>query len=147
MTSTHNTQRIEVIEETSGSPQRVFDLLADGPGWTAWAGFDEAVLARPGEPEPNGVGALRRIRKGRVRTVERVVAFEPHHRFAYELVSGLPVRDYRGEGTLDPTPSGGTRITWRSTFRPGFPLSGPLQRVALRRFLRRTARSLARAAQ
>jgi hypothetical protein len=141
------TQRIEVIEETGATPQQVFDLLADGPGWISWAGFDEVVLAEPGEPAPNGVGALRRIRMGRVRTVERVVGFEPPHRFAYELLSGLPVRDYRGEVTLDPIPSGGTRITWRSSFRPGYPLAGPLQRYAVRRFLRRTARRLAAAAQ
>jgi hypothetical protein len=40
---------------------------------------------------------------------------------AYELLSGLPIRDYRAGVTLAPAAEGGTAIRWRSSFRPGFP--------------------------
>ena len=58
---------------------------------------------------------------------------EPTH-YSYVLLSGLPVKDYRGDVTLEPV-DGGTRITWRSTFQPKVPLTGWLWRRALHRFV------------
>ena len=84
---------------------------------------------------------------GRQTTVEEVVAFEPpadgHARFAYELRSGLPLRDYHSEVTLE-TVGGGTRIRWVSTFDGAYPVVGAVVRLALARFIPDTARRLAR---
>ena len=45
-----------------------------------------------------------------------VVAFEPPTHLAYVLRKGLPIQGYRADVTLAPTPSGGTDITWASTW-------------------------------
>ena len=74
---------------------------------------------------------------------EEVVAYEPPHHFAYVLLKGVPVRDYRADVTL--TPDGtGTLITWTSTFEPKYPGTGWLMSAFLRGVLRDFARRLAR---
>ena len=44
-------------------------------------------------------------------SVAHVVTAEPARRLVYEVIGGLPVRDYRGEVTLTPV-DGGTRVRW-----------------------------------
>lgn len=41
-------------------------------------------------------------------------------RVVYKVVSGLPVKNYRAEVTLTPTPSGGTSIRWSATWDKTF---------------------------
>jgi hypothetical protein len=70
---------------------------------------------------------------------EEVVAFEPPQHFAYILLTGLPVREYRADVEL--TPDGdGTLITWHARFVPRWHSTGP----ALERFLRTTLTGFAR---
>jgi uncharacterized protein YndB with AHSA1/START domain len=140
-------QEIRVEARSRAAPERIWSLLADTASWADWAPFDDAALERPGESEPEGVGALRRFRRGRRTTGERVVVFEPPRRFAYELVSGVPVSDYRAEVTLEPTDAGGTRITWESRFRGRFPVPAALVKPALARFIGETAEGLASAGE
>ena len=72
--------------------------------------------------------------------------FDPPHRLGYDLVSGLPLRDYHADVTL--TPDGdGTHIRWHSTFSAKVPGTGTLTRLALQRFVADTAERLARAAE
>jgi Polyketide cyclase / dehydrase and lipid transport len=127
----------------------VWRRLADASTWSEWGQWDETSRDREGGPAPDGVGAIRRFVSQRQTTVEEVVAFEPpadgHARFAYELLSGLPLRDYRSEVTLE-TVGGGTRIRWVSTFDGAYPLVGSIVRRALQRFIPETARRLAAAA-
>ena len=73
-------------------------------------------------------------------------ALEPPRRLEYELVSGLPIRDYRAEVTLTPS-AGGTEIRWHSRFNAKLPGSGGLARRALQRFIEQTAEGLAREAE
>jgi hypothetical protein len=80
-------------------------------------------------------------------TRERVTVLEPPSRFGYELLSGLPIRDYRAEVTLAPAADGGTDIRWRSTFAALIPGTGWMMRRRLGRFIAETAQGLARAAE
>lgn len=120
---------------TPGSPEAVFARLADVSTWTTWAGFDEAAQQRPGASDGHGVGELRRFRKGRTRTVEEVVAFEPSRRFSYELRSGLPLEGYHADVDLTARPGGGTDIHWHSSFRARYPMTGWIYRRVLQRFI------------
>jgi len=104
--------------------------------------FDEAHV-----DSGQGVGEIRRFRSGRVTSRERVVALEPPRRFAYEFLSGLPIRDYRAEVTLAPTAEAGTAIRWRSSFRAKIPGTGWVLRRSLTRFIAKTAEGLAREAE
>ena len=142
-TMRYMTQMVQIVVSSPAAPAAVFALLADTGGWTGWAGFDEAELVSPATgAEPEGVGARRRFRKGRTRTREEVVAFEAPGHFGYRLLEGMPLVDYRGDVTVEPEGTG-SRITWRSTFRPKWPGTGWLYRIGLQRFLRDLAGRLA----
>jgi uncharacterized protein YndB with AHSA1/START domain len=134
-------QEIDVRASSTAPPDRAFALLADARSWPRWAPFDESTVE-----EGEGVGELRRFQTGRRTTRERVTALEPPHRFAYELVSGIPIRDYRAEVALTPA-NGGTEIRWRSSFRAKIPGTGGLVRRRLQRFIEQTAEGLAREAE
>jgi uncharacterized protein YndB with AHSA1/START domain len=134
-------QEIDVNWRSAAPPERVWALLADARSWPRWAPFDEAAVE-----EGEGLGELRRFQTGRGTTRERVIGFDPPRRFQYELVSGIPIRDYRAEVTL--TPDGdGTAIRWHSHFRAKIPGTGGLVRRRLERFIERTAQGLAREAE
>jgi uncharacterized protein YndB with AHSA1/START domain len=133
---------IDVRTSSAAPPKRLFALLADARTWREWAPFDESDVE-----SGRGVGEIRRFRKGRVKSKERVVALEPPRLFAYEFLSGLPIRDYRAEVTLDPAPDGGTSVRWHSTFRPKVWGTGWAMRWSLERFIAETAEGLARAAE
>ncbi|MGB3894664.1 MAG: SRPBCC family protein [Mycolicibacter sinensis] len=92
---------------------RVWAVLSDYEGMSAWAPGLQITLARPGSPEPNGVGAQRRIKAmpGMAPLVEEIVAFEPNQRLSYRGVSGIPFRNYVGDVVLRPSGSG-TEISY-----------------------------------
>jgi uncharacterized protein YndB with AHSA1/START domain len=133
---------IDVAARSSAHAEKVWELLADARTWPEWAAFDAAEVE-----EGAGEGEIRRFRRGRWTTRERVTAFEPGRRLGYELLSGIPIRDYRSEVTLTPAADRGTEIRWRSTFRQKLPLTGAKIRKDLGRFIGETAEALARAAE
>jgi polyketide cyclase/dehydrase/lipid transport protein len=145
--------RVETTAVSAAPFGAVWQRLADISTWSTWGQWVETTLDREGVPAPDGVGAIRRLRSGRRgqrTTIEEVVAFEPpadgRARFAYELRSGLPLRDYHSEVTLESV-GGGTRIRWVSTFDGAYPGVGGIVRLALARFIPETARRLAAAAE
>jgi hypothetical protein len=142
------TKMIHVERVSRASPEQVFALLADVTRWTEWGPFTRAELERPAPgDDPNGLGSVRRLQApGAPASHERVIAYEPGRRFGYELVHGLPLRDYRAHVTLEPLP-GGTRITWHSEFRPKLPGTGWFYRAVLQGFIARATRQLAEAAE
>jgi uncharacterized protein YndB with AHSA1/START domain len=131
----------EVTTVSSAPPQRVFEVLADGAGWSRWAGpmIVRSWWEREGTPAPGGVGAIRALGMKHVGSREEIVAYDPPHHLAYTILSGLPVRDYRADVRLSPE-GGGTRIVWGGTFTPKLPGTA----AVLRRFLLTTIGSFSR---
>ena len=132
---------LDAQARSAAPPERVWALLADVDTWSEWADFDEASV-ESGE----GPGEVRSFRRGRTRTRERVTVFEPPRRFGYDLLSGLPIRDYHADVTLTPQ-DGGTHIRWHSTFNAKVPGTGRLIRSRLQAFVADTVERLARAAE
>jgi hypothetical protein len=140
-------REIHVTAHTAASRSAVFALLADGESWPRWSPIEAFELEQAGEPPPEGVGAIRRFRRGRVTGRDRIVALLPDRRLVYESLSGLPVRDYHAEVELRDDDSAGTAIDWRASFRPKLPLTGWLLERGLRKFLGDCASGLAGAAE
>jgi uncharacterized protein YndB with AHSA1/START domain len=124
---------LEVTVRSGAPVERVWALLSDATTWSSWARFSHSSYAEEGEGT-HGVGAVRSFGAGPIRSKERVVAFDPPTHFAYELLSGLPVKGYRADVTLAPEGEG-TTITWASTWTSGWPGMGW--------FLRRTVKDIA----
>lgn len=135
-------QRIEHHATTTADPATVYALLRDGSTWPRWAPIDSFELERPGADEPEGVGAVRLLRGGRVVGHDEIVELVPDRRFAYTHTSNLPVRAYRGEVDLEPAGEG-TAIRWVSEFDPKVPGTGPLLRRGLDRFVAKLVHGLA----
>lgn len=137
-------QDIDVTVETSARPEDVFPLLLEGSTWPAWSPLDSFELEREAPGGGEGVDAIRVFHTGRHVSRERVAEIVDDRRFSYVLLSGLPIRDYRADVDLAPTPSGGTSIRWHSTFVAKVPGTGGIIRRRLGAFIEQCARGLAR---
>jgi hypothetical protein len=127
-------QHIEHRATTTADPATVYALLRDGAGWPTWSPIESFELERPGAVEPEGLGAVRLFRSGRVTGHDTIVELAPDRRFSYTHTSNLPIRDYRADVDLQPTEEG-TAIRWRSSFVAKVPGTGWLLRRALDRFI------------
>jgi uncharacterized protein YndB with AHSA1/START domain len=115
----------EVTARSAAPPEKVFALLADGAGWSQWAGpmVVRSWWEREGSPEPGGVGAIRRLGLGKLSSREEIVGYDAPRHLAYTWLTKFPVRDYRADVHLEPD-GAGTRIVWSGSFRPAFPGGG-----------------------
>jgi uncharacterized protein YndB with AHSA1/START domain len=138
-------QRIEHHATTTADPATVYALLRDGASWPSWSPIESFELERPGTDEPEGVGAVRLFRGGRVVGHDEIVELVPERRLVYAHTSNLPVRDYRGEVHLEPAGEG-TAIRWVSTFAPKIPGTGWLLRRGLDGFIAKMTTGLAEGA-
>jgi uncharacterized protein YndB with AHSA1/START domain len=135
-------RHIEATAHSDAAPDAVFALLADGATWPRWSPIESFELERPGNPPPEGPGAIRVFRRGRTVGRDQLVDVVPGERLVYVSLSGVPVRDYRGEVELTPSLAG-TDIKWQASFTPKVPGTGWLLERGLRRFLGECATGLA----
>lgn len=141
------TESYAVTAHSDAPPESVFALVADGAGWSTWAGpfIIWSGWEVEGDPPPGGVGAIRLLGSKRLHTRERIEEYDPPRRLSYSILSGVPVKDYLAVVELTPE-DGGTRIIWRGTFEPKLPGTGTVTRLFLRATIADFARRLARAA-
>jgi uncharacterized protein YndB with AHSA1/START domain len=129
------------ITDLEAPPSIVWELLTDTTAWPRYAPVRSVVVERPGIQDVNGVGQIRAIRTwvGTVR--EEVTAFEPERRLGYTLLSGAPVRDYRGVITLEPV-GDVTRHVWDIRFE-AVSLLVPVLALVAKRTMSSTMRGFA----
>lgn len=108
---------------TSAPIEAVFELLTDHANYKNISLLRTSELVRAGEPEPNGVGALRRMSVIGPAQIEEITEFERPTRFVYRLRSGLPVRDHVGTVELAKTEAG-THIAYSVRSTPSLPIPG-----------------------
>lgn len=101
----------------------VWDVLSDHEGMSHWGAGISVTLRSEGSPDRNGTGAVRVIdAPGPMPSiVEEVVAFEPGRMLSYKALSGVPLRNYRGEVVLREF-AGGTEIAYTVTADRRVPL-------------------------
>lgn len=123
------------VRQVAAPPEVVFDVLTDHRRYAEITPLRKAELEREGEPAPNGVGAIRVLTVAGPPMREEVLAYERPNRFAYKILSGLPVRDHVGTVELQPS-GGGTEVTYAVKTTPTIPLAGPVFMAVLKKAIR-----------
>lgn len=116
---------IRVEKHLDAPPKALFEILADHGNYDRFDGIRRAEVLTPGDPAPNGLGAVRRIWIGPLRFEEEITAYEPPARLDYLIVDlrGVPFR-HEG-GSIRMTPNGdSTDAVWTSSFEIPLPLIG-----------------------
>jgi polyketide cyclase/dehydrase/lipid transport protein len=126
------------------TPAAVFALLKDSSSWPRWSMFISSGMERPGDGDPEGVGAIRTFATRVSRTRELVTKLVPGRQLSYQLLSGFPFRNYHADVVLTPL-SDGTRIDWTAAFQCRYG-TGWFWRAFMNRVLSDLAKQLAAAA-
>jgi uncharacterized protein YndB with AHSA1/START domain len=111
------------VRQVAAPPETVFDVLTDHRRYREITPLRRAELEREGEPVPDGVGAIRVLGTVGPPMREEVLTYERPYRFAYKLLSGLPVRDHVGTVEMQPA-AGGTEVVYAVKTTPTIPLAG-----------------------
>lgn len=131
----------------------IFELLSDSSTYPRWSAIDAYEMERPGTSAPHGIGEVR-VFKSKLKAFplvtfvvrEEVVDLVRNRFMAYTLLSGLPMRNYRGETSLEPLDDGGTRIIWQSSFDHR-PVMGWVMKQFMKWVLATLTTALAKAAE
>ena len=129
---------------TEAPVEKVWSLVGQASRWKEWSFLTRSGTVTDGDPDPDGVGALRRFTRLGIGSTEEVVLWSPPDHLGYTIVRGFPVRHYRADITLTPNAGGGTTINWVGSFDPLVPGTGPTLRWVLNRLIGNFATSLAR---
>ncbi|HEX7823316.1 MAG TPA: SRPBCC family protein [Mycobacterium sp.] len=134
--------RFQIVQESAASPQQIYDVLLDVERWPEWMdGVRRAGWEKRGAPG-TGVGGVRRF-SGHGRFIrERILAGQSPGHHVYTMLSGAPVKNYRGEVDIDYR-SGGSLITWNVSFDSRIPLLGSLIRRIVKSTITKGASDLA----
>ena len=112
-------RKVEAAAEQTAHapPEVVWSLLGDVTVYPQWGPGRKAGDRSEGDAAANGKGAVYWL-EGSKRygfrfpvSVEEILDVEPGKRLAYTVLRGIPVRNYRAEVTLTPSPEG-TIIRW-----------------------------------
>jgi hypothetical protein len=123
-------QIIDLRVRSSSDPATVFAVVKDRSAWPSFTSVKSFELERPGDDEPFGQGSIGRLKSGPLTAREQIVGYIPNRRISYVLLSGIPVRQYRGD--VEFAPDGvGTSIHWRASLSPSVPGTGWLLRRLL----------------
>jgi uncharacterized protein YndB with AHSA1/START domain len=140
---------IRVERRLDAPPEAIFEIVTDHARYDRFDGVRRSELVEPGDPDPNGLGAVRWIWLGPLRFEEEVTAFEPPRRLDYLIrdIRALPFRHEGGSIRLTPDDAG-THAVWTSSFEVPVPLVGSaIDRIFSARLERGFAHVLERSAE
>jgi uncharacterized protein YndB with AHSA1/START domain len=112
-----------IERKINARPDEVFAVLTDHRRYSEITPIRKSELEKEGSPVPNGVGAIRKLSLLGPPMREEVIEYEVGKRFAYKLLSGLPVKDHVGTVTLTKSANGGTDLLYEIETTP---TAGPL---------------------
>lgn len=72
-------------------------------------------ITKIGDPENDGIGTERILHNGKRKIYERIVGAKKEEYFEYEILSGMPVKYYKGRAEFFDA-GDGTRIVWTGEF-------------------------------
>jgi ribosome-associated toxin RatA of RatAB toxin-antitoxin module len=128
---------VHVTRTIPAPPEAVFDRLADHANYDHFRPIHASELLREGDPAPNGVGALRRIKVRPLTFEEEITAYERPTRLDYLIVK-LNVPFQHDGGSINLSPGGdATHVDWRSNFSVPTPVIGGAQELVWQPILAR----------
>jgi Polyketide cyclase / dehydrase and lipid transport len=118
MKPTHSVHAVRTIPAPA---QAVWDRISNHAETHTWILAARVRLLSPGEPSPNGVGAIREVSfpdRALWSTIkERVTAFQAPSTFSYTIIAGMPgIRDHLGTLTVEPIDADQSTLTWHVDF-------------------------------
>jgi uncharacterized protein YndB with AHSA1/START domain len=135
-----------IKRQIAAPPERVFDLLTDHRGYANLTPVRRVEMEHEGAPDPNGVGAIRVMHLVGPPLREEVIEFERPSKFAYRLLSGLPVKDHVGTVRLEPA-EGGTLMIYDVDSTPAIPVVGGAAIAMVKVSVGRLVAAVAKAAE
>ncbi|HKH40420.1 MAG TPA: SRPBCC family protein [Solirubrobacterales bacterium] len=118
-------KNLHVTRTIPAPAEAVFDLLADHANYDRFRPIHASELVREGQPPPNGVGALRRIKVRPLVFDEEITAYERPSRLDYLIVKLNVPFEHHG-GTIRLSADGdATHVDWQSNFTVPVPIVGP----------------------
>src|SRR5205807_3852248 len=111
--------------------ETVFDVLSDHRGYSAITPLRASTLEREGAPDPNGVGAIRRLELAGPPIREEITEYERPRVLAYKALSGVPAKQHLGMVRLSER-SGGTILTWHIDSTPKLPVPDAVYVAAMK---------------
>lgn len=101
-----------LTQTSAAAVDTVFDAMTDHRAIADWVwACRRSTLDREGSPEPNGVGAVRRLVAVGPPFVEEIIAYQRPTRYAYKMLSGAPTRNHTGTVALREVATG-TEVSW-----------------------------------
>lgn len=119
--------RIRVEEVIDMDIGRVFERLTDHANYNRFPGISHSELLRAGKPNPNGVGACRKIKAGPITFEEDIVGYDPPKLLEYRVVKSSPIQIDHRLGTVKLVKQGNrTKVNWVSEFEIQIPIIGKI---------------------
>jgi hypothetical protein len=117
---------IRVERQLEGPIEGIFEVISDHASYDRFGGIRHSELLRPGGAEPNGLGAVRRVKIGPLDFEEEITAFERPTRMDYLIRKlNFPFEHDGGNIRLEER-AGGTHALWTSSYRiPVAVIGGP----------------------
>ena len=89
-----------------------------------------------GNPDANGIGAIRNINIRGAKARERLESVDPPNSFTYSMLSGAPVKEYLGTVNVV-AQNGTTLINWDVKLIPKIPGIGWIVAIVIRKAINR----------
>ena len=122
---------VRVEKSIAASADDVFEMLTDHAGYTRFRGVSKAERFRDGEPDPNGVGAMRRITTPPVTFEEEILTFDRPRRMDYVIRKANFPLEHEGGSIVVEGDDSRAHVVWTSTFEvPTRFASGPASAFA-----------------
>ncbi len=118
-----------VTHDFKFSQERVFTGISEHVEFLSTQSI-KCRMIREGEADPNGLGAVREVKKGKILFEEAITAFDRPNAYEYRILAlrgpfklKLPFHHEHGRLELQPI-DGQTRLVWTSRFHFSIPVLG-----------------------
>lgn len=120
--------KFHVVKEFDASPEQVWAIIGDFTGSSA-KGLNQTIVEKG---DKNGVGTVRKITIGNSTFTERIDAVEIGKSIEYSIISGTPLKWYKGKGIITSLKRP-ANVEWHGEFESKFPIPNFMAKIVSRK--------------